>query len=191
MSDVGSLKTATNDHPMADHETELMLAVRGGSAEAFRELYELYQKPLANFLYRMCWNRSLVDDLVQEVFLRVWRAREQYEPTAKVTTYLFRIASNLWINQSAKKRESALGDADRPVGDSPTEPLERSEVQKAVKRAVEALPEGERLCLVLSEYNGLKYAEISEVLGIPVGTVKSRIFSAVQRLRAALKDQRT
>ncbi len=175
---------------MPDRETDLMLAIRGGSAEAFRELYEAYQKPLANFLYRMCWNRALVDDLVQEVFLRVWRAREQYEPTAKVSTYLFRIASNLWINYAEKKRESVLGDADRAAGDSPEAPLEASEVRQAVKRAVDALPEGERLCLVLSEYNGLKYAEISEVLGIPVGTVKSRIFSAVQRLKVALRDHR-
>jgi len=175
---------------MADHETELMLAVRNGSAGAFKELYEAYQKPLANFLYRMCWNRALVDDLVQEVFLRVWRSREQYEPTAKVSTYLFRIASNLWINHAEKKRESALGDADRASGAPPEEPLERTEAQQAVKRAVDALPEGERLCLVLSEYNGLKYAEISEVLGIPVGTVKSRIFSAVRRLNVALKDHR-
>jgi RNA polymerase sigma-70 factor, ECF subfamily len=176
---------------MADHETELMLAVRGGSAGAFKELYEAYQKPLANFLYRMCWNRALVDDLVQEVFLRVWRAREQYEPTAKVSTFLFRIASNLWINHAAKKRESVLGDVELESGGSPAEPLERSEVQQAVKRAVDALPEGERLCLVLSEYNGLKYAEISEVLGIPVGTVKSRIFSAVQRLKITLKDHKS
>ena len=175
---------------MADHETEWMLAVRSGDAGAFKDLYEAYQKPLANFLYRMCWNRALVDDLVQEVFLRVWRSREQYEPTAKVSTYLFRIATNLWINHAEKKRESALGDADRAAGESPEAPLERTEVQMAVKRAVEALPEGERLCLVLSEYNGLKYAEISEVLGIPVGTVKSRIFNAVQKLKVALKDQK-
>ena len=175
---------------MPDRETDLMLAVRAGSPSAFKELYEAYQKPLANFLYRMCWNRALVDDLVQEVFLRVWRSRESYEPTAKVSTYLFRIASNLWINHKEKKRESALGDGDRAPGDRPPDPLEQDEAREAVKRAVEALPEGERLCLVLSEYNGLKYAEISEVLGIPVGTVKSRIFSAVQRLKEALKDHR-
>lgn len=173
---------------MPDRETELMLEVRKGSPDAFRKLYEAYQKPLANFLYRMCWNRSLVDDLVQEVFLRVWRAREQYEPTAKVSTYLFRIASNLWINHAEKKRETALRDADPEAEGSPDAPLQRSEARAAVKRAVDALPDGERLCLVLSEYNGLKYAEIADVLGIPVGTVKSRIFSAVQRLKASLKD---
>jgi RNA polymerase sigma-70 factor (ECF subfamily) len=176
---------------MPDRETDLMLAVRTGSPSAFKELYEAYQKPLANFLYRMCWNRALVDDLVQEVFLRVWRSRESYEPTAKVSTYLFRIASNLWINHAEKKKESALGEGDRTAGETPPDPLELGEARQAVKRAVEALPEGERLCLVLSEYNGLKYAEISEVLGIPVGTVKSRIFSAVQRLKVALKDHKS
>ncbi len=172
---------------MNDRETRLMLRVREGSEEAFRELYELYRKPLANFLYRLCWNRSRVDDLVQEVFLRLWRARGSYEPTAKVSTYVFRIASNHWINEAAKRREQALGGADQAGGTDPSAPLVQSEVQAAVRRAIDALPEGERMCLVLSEYNGLKYAEIGEVLGIPVGTVKSRVFSAVGRLRESLK----
>lgn len=175
---------------MSTREVDLMLAVKGGSEEAFRELYGLYQKPLANFLFRLCWNRSLAEDLLQEVFLRIWRARETYEPSAKVSTYLFRIATNLWINESARRREQALEDADRPSGEDPAEPLVRTEVQKAVKRAIESLPEGERMCVVMSEYNGLKYAEISEILGIPVGTVKSRVFSAMARLREMLKDQK-
>jgi RNA polymerase sigma-70 factor, ECF subfamily len=66
--------------------------------------------------------------------------------------------------------------------------MNRREIQSAVQRAVEALPDGEREVLLLSEYNGFKYAEISEILGIPVGTVKSRMFSAVQRLKESLKD---
>jgi RNA polymerase sigma-70 factor, ECF subfamily len=167
-----------------------MLSMKEGSEDAFRELYTLYARPLANFFHRMAWNRSLVDDLVQEVFLRLWRAAPSYQPTAKPSTYIFRIAHNLWINEATRKRADALEDADRPVERDPSADIERAEVQKAVQRAIEALPEGERECLVLSEYNGLKYAEISEVLGIPVGTVKSRIFSAVQRLREALKDVR-
>src|SRR5262245_36878200 len=97
---------------MSDRETQLMLEVKAGSKPAFQELYRLYEKPLANFLYRLCWNRSLVEDLLQEVMLRVWRAAATYEPQAKVSTWLFRIAHNLWINESAKKRADALGDAD-------------------------------------------------------------------------------
>ena len=172
---------------MTDRETNLMLAVKGGSKEAFRELYGLYEKPLANFLYRLCWNRSLVEDLLQEVMLRVWRAAASYEPTAKVSTYLFRIAYNLWVNEAARKRAEALGEADPARDADPSAGMHRRELQAAVRRAIETLPNGEKECLILSEYNGMKYADIAEVLGIPVGTVKSRIFTATQRLREALK----
>lgn len=172
---------------MADRETELMLRAKAGDAPAFEELYRLFQKPVANYLYRLCWNRQIVDDLVQEVFLRLWRAAPGYEPTAKVSTYIFRIAHNLWINESMKRKEQAIEEADPSAEHDPASGLERAEIQAAVKKAIEALPEGERECLVLSEYNGFKYAQISEILGIPVGTVKSRIFSAVQRLRESLK----
>lgn len=167
-----------------------MLRAKTGDASAFAELYSVFKKPLANFLYRLCWNRQIVDDLMQEVFLRVWRAAPNYEPTAKVSTYLFRVAHNLWINEGMKKREQAMEDLERPGEMDPSEDLQRGEVQAAVKKAIEELPDGERECLVLSEYNNMKYAEISEILGIPVGTVKSRIFSAVQRLREKLKGIR-
>ena len=103
-----------------DRETQLMLAVRDGSAEAFRELYALYEKPLAGFLHRLCWNRALVEDLLQEVMLRVWRAASGYEPRARVSTWIFRIAHNLWINESAKRRAEApssdIASRTRPVG---------------------------------------------------------------------------
>ena len=171
-----------------DRETELMLRVKAASREAFQELYELYKKPLANFLYRLCWSRPLVDDLLQDVFLRLWRAAPSYEPTAKPSTYIFRVAHNAWLNLAARKKADALGEADRAEERDPAGDMQRAELQKAVRQAIAALPEHERECLVLSEYNGLKYAEIAEVLGVPVGTVKSRIFSAVQRLRGTLKD---
>jgi RNA polymerase sigma-70 factor, ECF subfamily len=175
---------------MADRETELMLRAKTGDASAFAELYSLFKKPLANFLYRLCWNRQIVDDLMQEVFLRVWRAAPTYEPTAKVSTYLFRVAHNLWINEGMKRREQAVDAVERAADLDPSEGLQRGEVQAAVQKAIDELPPGERECLVLSEYNGMKYADIADILGIPVGTVKSRIFSAVQRLREKLKGIR-
>jgi RNA polymerase sigma-70 factor (ECF subfamily) len=173
---------------MADRETELMLRAKSGDRAAFEELYRLYQRPLVNYLYRLCWNRALAEDLLQEAFLRLWRAVPGYEPTAKVSTYIFRIAHNLFINEAARRRETALEGADQELRNEPASDLARREVQSVVKRAIEALPEGEREVLLLSEYQGFKYAEIAEVLGIPVGTVKSRMFSAVQRLKEALKD---
>ena len=171
---------------MPDRETELMLRVKGGDRAAFEELYELYKAPLGNFLYRLCGNRSLTEDLLQDTFLRLWRAAPGYEPLAKVSTYVFRIAHNLFVNDASRRREATLGEADSETSSGPTEDLHRQEVQAAVKRAVERLPEGERECLVLSEYNGFKYQQISEILGIPVGTVKSRMFSALRHLKEAL-----
>jgi len=172
---------------MADLETDLMLRVKAGYRPAFEELYRLYEKPLSNYLYRLCGNRARAEDLLQDAFLRLWKAAPNYEPSAKVSTYVFRIAHNLFLNDAARRREKALESLEAETRSDPASDLNRREVQSAVQRAVEALPDGEREVLVLSEYNGFKYAEISEILGIPVGTVKSRMFSAVQRLKEALK----
>ncbi|HVR84625.1 MAG TPA: sigma-70 family RNA polymerase sigma factor [Planctomycetota bacterium] len=172
---------------MADRETELMLRVKAGDRPAFEELYRLYEKPLTNYLFRLSGNRARAEDLLQDAFLRLWKAAPSYEPSAKVSTYVFRIAHNLFLNDAARRREKALESIDAETRSDPASDLNRREVQSAVQKAVEALPDGEREVLVLSEYNGFKYAEISEILGIPVGTVKSRMFSAVQRLKEALK----
>ena len=172
---------------MADRETELMLRVKAGDRAAFEELYRLYEKPLTNYLYRLSSNRARAEDLLQDSFLRLWKAAPTYEPTAKVSTYVFRIAHNLFLNDAARRREKALESMEAETRSDPASDLNRREVQSQVQRAVEALPDGEREVLLLSEYNGFKYAEISEILGIPVGTVKSRMFSAVQRLKEALK----
>jgi RNA polymerase sigma-70 factor (ECF subfamily) len=172
---------------MADRETELMLRVKAGDRSAFEELYRLYEKPLTTYLYRLCGNRARAEDLLQDAFLRLWKAAPNYEPSAKVSTYIFRIAHNLFLNDAARRREKALESIDAETRSDPASDLNRREVQSAVQKAVEALPDGEREVLLLSEYNGFKYAEISEILGIPVGTVKSRMFSAVQHLREALK----
>jgi len=172
---------------MADREMELMLRVKAGDRAAFEELFRLYEKPLTNYLFRLCSNRARAEDLLQDAFLRLWKAAPSYEPSAKVSTYIFRIAHNLFLNDAARRREKALESIDAETRSDPASDLNRREVQSAVQKAVEALPDGEREVLLLSEYNGFKYAEISEILGIPVGTVKSRMFSAVQRLKEALK----
>ena len=173
---------------MADRDTELMGRVKAGDRAAFAELFAVFEKPILNYLFRLGRNRALAEDLLQEAFLRVWKAAAGWEPTAKVSTWIFRIAHNLYLNEAARRREKALEGADEPTHDDPSADLRRKELQAAVKKAVDALPEGEREVLLLSEFDGFKYAEIAEVLGIPVGTVKSRMFSAVQRLKEALKD---
>ena len=172
---------------MADRETELMLRVKGGDREAFAELYTLFQKPLFNYLYRLSFNRAVTEDLLQEAFLRVWKAAPTWEPAAKVSTWIFRISHNLFLNEAARRREKSIETPEAELRADPASDLNRREVRSAVQKAIESLPDGERECLMLSEYNGFKYAEIAEILGIPVGTVKSRMYSAVQHLREALK----
>jgi len=173
---------------MSDRETELMLRVKVGDRAAFEDLFHLYEKPLTNYLFRLSGNRARSEDLLQDAFLRLWKAAPTYEPSAKVSTYIFRIAHNLFLNDAARRREKALESMEAETRSDPSSDLNRRELQSQVQRAVESLPEGEREVLLLSEYNGFKYAETSEILGIPVGTVKSRMFSAVQRLKEALKD---
>jgi RNA polymerase sigma-70 factor, ECF subfamily len=172
---------------MADRETDLMLRVKAGDRAAFAELFGLFEKPILNYLFRLGRNRALAEDLLQDAFLRVWKAAPAWEPAAKVSTWIFKIAHNLYLNEAARRREKPLEGADETSNDDPTADLRRAELRAQVKKAVDALPEGEREVLLLSEFDGFKYAEISEVLGIPVGTVKSRMFSAVQRLKETLR----
>jgi RNA polymerase sigma-70 factor (ECF subfamily) len=129
----------------------------------------------------------MAEDLLQEAFFRIWKAAPTWEPAAKVSTWIFRISHNLFLNEAARRREKSIETPEAELRADPASDLNRREIRSAVQKAIEALPEGERECLLLSEYNGFKYAEISEILGIPVGTVKSRMFSAVQRLRESLK----
>ena len=93
---------------MADLETELMLRVKAGDRAAFEEIFRLYQKPLANYLFRLSGNRARAEDLLQDAFLRLWKAAPNYEPSAKVSTYIFRIAHNLFLNDAARRREKVL-----------------------------------------------------------------------------------
>jgi len=182
------------------HDVELMQRVKGGDRAAFAELYEIHKGPLFSFLFRMAWDKSLADDCLQEVFIAVWKAAPTWEPTAQVNTWIFRIARNIWINEGRRaKRRPALfsflggGDEDQGMPDfpddaaGPDDSALTTEARAAVRKAIDQLPEKERMVVLLSEFEGMKYAEIAEVLDIPVGTVKSRMSSASERLRGLLR----
>jgi RNA polymerase sigma-70 factor (ECF subfamily) len=169
-----------------EDEIRLMQAIKGGSWEAFEELYHRYKDPIANYFYRMCWDTHLVEDLVQETFLRIWKGARSYTPRSKLSTYIFKIAHNLWVThlRKASRVQIGLGSLE-PI--TPLEDLVQHELSEKLKEAIGHLPEGEREVMILSIYSRLKYAEIAEILEIPVGTVKSRIFSAIKRLRERLR----
>jgi RNA polymerase sigma-70 factor, ECF subfamily len=188
--------------PQAE-SVRLMARLAQGDESALAGLYGLWAKPLLNFLNGMCRDRALAEDLVQEVFLRVWKAAPRYEPRARFSTWLFQIGRNHWLNvrEKALRRPqevsldphdegSSAEPAARPVAglDSGTRrPEQRTldrELGERIAAAVARLPERLREVWVLGAAQGLPYQEVAEVLDVPVGTVKSRMFQAVRTLRA-------
>ncbi|MBI4613928.1 MAG: sigma-70 family RNA polymerase sigma factor [Planctomycetes bacterium] len=187
-------------------DIELMEAVRDGDDGAFSVLVERHWNTLLVFFHRLTWDRDAAEDWAQEVFCRIYEARREYRPSAQFTTYLFRVARNYWIDCYRKKgrrpKEQSLespgrsegdrrggGMRDRLAGDlpSPSDSLKRIEVLAQVRAALDELPPEQRIIFQLSEDQGMKYKEIAEALDIPLGTVKSRMFAAMNRLREILK----
>jgi len=179
---------------------ELMLRVGRGDLEAFEALHRRFGRPVLNFFFRLTWDRQLSEDMTQEVFVKLWRAAPRYRPTAKFTTFLFQIAKNHWLNELDRRRrrpsvqslEAAPDGVPSPrdnvpwSGKDPSADAQDSELRERLRLAVENLSERLRDVYVLAEIRGLKYREISEELGIPVGTVKSRMHHAEKALRAFL-----
>lgn len=186
---------------LTDHE--LMEQVKEGDQEAFVLLAQRHKPWLRNVLYHLFWDREEAEDGAQEVLLRVWLGRREYQPTAALRTYLFSIARNYWRNRSQrviKRRrvvslEEQFGPGAREIIEeladrSPTTEqvvMRRWELYQ-IRRAVDQLPERQRLVFILSQFGEMKYAEVGEVLGIPEGTVKSRMAAAVQSLRVTLSS---
>ena len=184
-------------------DADLMMLVREGDYVAFDQLYDRYRGPILRFLFSLTWDADIAQDYLQEVFLRLYRARDRYEPTGKFSTYIFQIAKNYYLAQRRKTKgdaiELSLTHEDRN-GFRPFENLrvnERIEPEVhlleeyrklGIRRAIAALPEAQKLVFVMSHLEDMKYAEIAEVLGIAVGTVKSRMFAAVNTLRTMLKE---
>ncbi len=183
-----------------DPGTELMLAFQAGDESAFERLVEQHSGQVFALLTRFLGRHSAREDMVQEVFLRVVRARERYQPTARFTTWLYRIVFNLSVNET--QRASGRGgmsldagtndgeDAPREWADAsvpdPSEGIEREDVVQAVRAAIQALPETQRMALVLARYEGLPYVEIAEVLDSSEKAIKSLVHRARETLRVRL-----
>jgi len=189
---------------MTRTDVQLMLDVKGGDEQSFELLLQRYRTPLVNFLYRMVRSREQAEDLAQEVFIRVYRAREEYVPTAKFTTWLFRIATNLALNSLRDHRHEKLEisidaplTADSEEGDErpfeladkhPTveQELVEEERKKMIRHAIEKLPEKQRAAVLLHKYQELDYAEIAKILSCSESALKSLLFRAYEMLRVEL-----
>lgn len=198
-----TLDVTPNDDasPLSDPGVRLMLAWKAGDESAFDRLVEAYSGQVWALLTRFVHGRGAREDLVQEVFLRVVRARDRYEPTARFSTWLYRIVFNLAVNETARagKRESARGDggADELGRDGlarladgaapePADDLARGDAVAAVRRAIGALPDQQRMALILAKYDEMPYDEIGVVLGISEKAVKSLVHRARESLRERL-----
>jgi RNA polymerase sigma-70 factor (ECF subfamily) len=185
---------------MSDSDQIIMEQIRDGDQQAVAELVKRFQHELLGFFYHQCWDQLVAEELTQDVFVNVYRSRARYQPTAKVRTYLYRIAHNLWIDHLRRKkhhmsidaemgeRSLKLSDILKAPGGEPDDDNRDQEIRLRLQESLESLPEGQREVFVLANNHGMKYQDISEVLGIPEGTVKSRMHNAVRALRDDLQD---
>ena len=215
---------------VTDPAEDLLARFRDEDQAAFDALVTTYQARLIQFFYRLCWDRDRAEDFTQSLFLKLLRGAGSYRPEGKLTTFLYRVATNLWIDEyramrprgriysldqallhgltlgaaSASAGEASPTRRDGPAGsgqsllrggvpvDAATEAVrpddvgERNEERRRLRGALEQLTEPHRLVFELAVYQELPYAEVSDVLGIPVGTVKSRMHNAVRALREIL-----
>lgn len=174
-----------------------MVRIGAGDHQAFRELVTAYQDIVIGTVARMLGNSSDAEDIAQQVFLRIWRSAKRYKPDAKFTTYLFTITRNLVFNETrrrSRKKEVSSDERENdfhiqtegPASDRPDAEALQSELQHAVDAAIAALPEVQRLAVVLRRYEDMPYEEIAKVLKLTVPAVKSLLFRARTSLRQSL-----
>lgn len=200
MNEEASLEPSSAGDDDSARDLRLMLRVKEGDTEAFRELVEAHQSRVIGTVARMLGDEAEAEDVAQQVFLRIWKSAPRWEPAAKFTTWAFTIMKNLVFNES--RRRSRRGtvpletsdDDDAPqrqyADDSvkaPDRAMLDTEHQDAIERAIQELPEVQRMALVLRRYQDVSYEEIAEILKLSVPAVKSVLFRARNELREKLK----
>ena len=185
--------------PLTD--VSLVERCRVNDEAAFNEVVARYKTKVYNYLYRMTGSSDDAEDLTQEVFIRMYTSIGSFRSQSSLNTWLFRIASNLCIDRFRRaKNRTAAYSLDDPIGDGegetthevpdrtyePQRLLENGEMAEQIQRALAQLPEKLRATLLLHDIEGLPYEEIAQVVGCPLGTVKSRLFNARLQLRQRL-----
>ena len=184
-------------------DADMMLRVKAGDDSAFDYLVQKYRRAMVNFMYRMAHNSAVAEDLAQEVFLRVYRSRGSYEASAKFTTWLYRIATNLAVNHARDTRHERpenMVSLDEPDEETETsmdvpdsslsveENLVRRERLQAIRNTVQQLPERQRMAVIMHKYQQMDYKQIAEVLKLSESATKSLLFRAYESLREQLKS---
>jgi RNA polymerase sigma-70 factor (ECF subfamily) len=174
--------------PTTETELDLIAQAQQGDRGAFGELVRCHREGVINVVYRMCGDANLAEDSAQEAFIRAWQHLPRYRPRSPFRNWLYRIATNVALDALRRERETVDVDSISLAthSDGPEAVMESRERGERVRQAVLALPPASRSVLVLREYEGLSYREIADTLGIPSGTVMSRLNYARNRLRESL-----
>jgi RNA polymerase sigma-70 factor, ECF subfamily len=195
----GTAGVRYNVGAMTRSDVQLMLDVKAGDDASFNLLLQKYRTPLINFLFRMVRDSATAEDLAQEVFLRVYRAQKQYSPSAKFTTWLFRIATNLALNSVRDNRHRQMDvSIDAPVEEDEAplqlparemridEHMIERDRAEFIRQAISSLPEKQRVAVLLHKYEEMDYAEIAKILECSESALKSLLFRAYETLRVQL-----
>lgn len=197
-----AVRRMTAEQPLLDPATRKMLRVKAGDSEAFSQLVEEYQDRVVGILYHLVGNADEAEDLAQEAFLRVFRSRERYEPSAKFSTWLFTIVNNLARNavrDRRRRRDQAAGNpghssmpaieklAPAPSGAMPSRVFAKAEISDVVRAAIAQLSEDQRLAVMLNKFEDMNYKQIGDVMGRSEMAVKSLLARARAVLRTILE----
>ena len=171
-----------------DNEEQVIAEVQGGKAESFRRLIERYQRPVFQMILNLVGNSHTAEDISQEVFIAAYQKMSTFDPMrSRFSTWLFTIARNKSINHLRKKRPTLSVD-ERIVSDAePYEQVSKEEFIQQLDDVLRKLPPRQRRAFSLAQFEGLPYEEIAQVECVSIGTVKSRIHRAKQKLRKALE----
>jgi len=176
----------------SDPDIELMLRFQGGDGRAFEELVRRHSRGVLNLVYRYLGHAASAEDAAQDVFVKVYRARKKYQPKAKFSTWLYRIAVNHCLNEIRSRRAQPASAApindllEEPSATPPDAQLRQQELRRDVKEAIDALPENQRMAVILSRYQEMSYEEIAAAMDLSIEAVKSVLFRAKENLKLRL-----
>lgn len=188
---------------MTDLDTELMIRVRDGDRDAFRQLVERHQKSIVNYCYRCVGDSWEAEDIAQKVFVQVFRFAPRYQPSARFSTWLFTIARNTALNECRRRQRHPLDSMEElsearedshglQFADArtapPDEEMKQRELEQKIQEAIQSLPENQRTAISLLRYHEMSYEEIAKVVGCSVSATKSLLFRARESLKAKLGE---
>lgn len=198
-SDDLSTQTESEEERQAnDYHVRLMMQVKQGDINAFEQIVEIHQGAVIGTVAKMLGGMGDAEDIAQQVFIRVWKSAARYKPSAKFTTWMFTITRNLVFNEMRRRQRKPSVSMDEREQEynlltpdestsAPDQQVLENELVQAIDSAIQALPEKQRLAVILRRYEDRSYEEIADILGLSLSAVKSLLFRARTQLKENLQ----